>query len=63
MKISTAVLIGLALLSVESALIDHVMDMEEKEQAEKQRWNEALIGEINKLSEEGGAHHASTRQR
>lgn len=41
---------GLLFLCIESALIDHIMDMQEKENAQSSRWNAAMISEINKLA-------------
>lgn len=46
------VIIGLAFLCVESFLIDTIMDMQAKEEAQASRWNAALINEIHKLSTE-----------
>lgn len=44
-----AVLIGMLFLCVESALIDHVMDLQEKEESAANQWNAALIHEIDAL--------------
>ena len=45
-------IIGLAFLCIECFLLDTIMDMQAKEDKQRNQWNAALIGEIQKLKTE-----------